>query len=155
MGVVNSPEYRAMNPNGLVPTIDDDGYVLWESNVIVRYLAQKYGLGTLCPTDIRERFAAEKWMDWQTNTLWPALRAAFIGLVRTPPEKRDATAIATAQRETSRRLGALEAQLAETPFAAGSAFTMGDIPLGITAFRLFALGIDEAIFRTSRAGTTA
>ena len=68
-GVVKSAEYLAMNPNALVPTIDDDGFILWESNVIVRYLANKHGLGTLCPTDLRERFEAERWMDWQTTTL--------------------------------------------------------------------------------------
>jgi glutathione S-transferase len=145
-GVVGTPEYRAMNPNSLVPTIDDDGFVLWESNVIVRYLAQKHGLGTLCPRDIHARFLAEKWMDWQTTTLWPAFMPAFIGLVRTPAEKRDGSAIAAAQRETARRLGALEAQLGRTPYVAGSTFTMGDIPAGISAFRLFSLGIERSEF---------
>ncbi len=145
-GVVNSPEYRAMNPNALVPTIDDDGFILWESNVIVRYLANKHGLGTLCPKDLRERFEAERWMDWQTTTLWPAFRAAFMGLVRTPPEKRDQNAIASAQRETARLLAALESRLAKAPFAGGKTFTMGDIPVGVAVYRLFALGIERSAF---------
>ncbi len=145
-GVVGTPEYLALNPNGLVPTIDDDGFVLWESNVIVRYLATKHSLGTLAPTDIRARFEAEKWMDWQTTTLWPAFTPAFIGLVRTPPEKRDPNAIAAAQQKTARHLAALDARLAQTPFAAGSALTMGDIPVGVAAYRLFSLGIERSAF---------
>ncbi len=145
-GVVDTPEYRAMNPNGLVPTIDDDGFILWESNVIVRYLATKHGSGSLCPTDLRERFEAEKWMEWQATTLFPAFRAAFMGLVRTPPEKRDETAIAAAQNATAKLLAGFETQLGKAPFAAGARFTMGDIPLGITVHRLFNLGIDESGF---------
>jgi len=145
-GVVGTPDYRAMNPNSLVPTIDDDGFILWESNVIVRYLAQKHGLGTLCPRDIHDRFSAERWMDWQTNTLWPGFMPVFIGMVRTPPEKRDESAMAGARSDTARRLGALEAQLGETPFVAGGTFTMADIPLGITAYRLLALGFTSRDF---------
>ncbi len=150
-GVVKSPDYLAMNPNALVPTIDDDGFILWESNVIVRYLSNKLGLGTLCPKDLRDRFEAERWMDWQATTLWPAFRVAFMGLVRTPPEKRDNSAIKSAQEETAKHLAAFEARLAKVPFAAGGAFTMGDIPLGVSIFRLFALGIERSAFpRVSR-----
>ena len=66
-GIVDLPAYRTMNPNALVPTMDDDGFVLWESNVVVRYLATKYGMGTLCPGEERGRFTAECWMDWQAD----------------------------------------------------------------------------------------
>src|SRR5258705_2104404 len=76
-GVTDTPEYIAMNPNRLVPTIDDGDIQLWESNVIVRYLAQKHGDGRLCPADIATRFDAERWMDWQGTVLWPALRPLF------------------------------------------------------------------------------
>jgi glutathione S-transferase len=145
-GVVDTPEYRALNPNALVPTIDDDGFVLWESNVIVRYLASVYGSGTLCPADPRARYAAEKWMDWQATTLWPAFRIVFLGLVRTPPEKRDERAIETARTETNRALGILESQLGKTRYVGGETFTMGDIPLGISVYRCFALGIERAKF---------
>lgn len=88
-GVLNDAEYVAMNPNKLVPIINDGGFVLWESNVIVRYLSQKYGFDTLCPSGSISRFDGERWMDWQATTLWPALRPLFIGLIRTVPEKRD------------------------------------------------------------------
>src|SRR5260370_22905819 len=90
-------EYIAMKPNRLVPTLEDDGLILWESNVIVRYLAQKFGAGELCPDDIRRRFDCERWMDWQATTLWPALRPVLIGLVRTPKEQQDPEAQKTAE----------------------------------------------------------
>ena len=67
-GVVNTPQYRNLNPNGLVPTIEDDGFVLWESNAIVRYLAAKHSPGKLWPEDLKVRAEADKWMDWQTTT---------------------------------------------------------------------------------------
>jgi glutathione S-transferase len=142
-GVVNTPAYLALNPNALIPTMDDDGFILWESNVIVRFLATRHGMGTLCPSEIRARFAAEKWMDWQATTLWPAFRAVFMGLVRTPPEKRDPAAIATGQRETLRVLSALDGQLAKTRFVAGDALTMGDIPVGASIHRCFVLGMER------------
>ena len=78
-----------MNPNGLVPTIEDDGLVLWESNTIVRYLAAKHGASTLWPADAGVRAEAEKWMDWTLSTLHDPYRDVFWGLVRTPPEKRN------------------------------------------------------------------
>ena len=90
-GVNKTPQYRALNPNALVPTIEDGDFQLWESNVIVRYLAQKSGHGRLCPANIKTRFDAERWMDWQATVFWPALRPLFIELIRTPPAKRDAT----------------------------------------------------------------
>lgn len=70
-GVTDTPEFMAMNPNRLVPTIDDGDIRLWDSNVIVRYLAQKHDHGRLCPADIATRFEAERWMDWQATVLWP------------------------------------------------------------------------------------
>jgi glutathione S-transferase len=145
-GVVNTPEYRAMNPNSLVPTIDDDGFILWESNVIVRYLAKRHSDGALYPSDIRERFIAEQWMDWQATTLWPGFRDAFWGLVRTPPEKRDEAAIAKSQQATAKRFEGLETRLGETRFVAGDAFSMGDIPIGVSVYRCLALGIDRGAF---------
>jgi len=94
----DQPAYRAKNPNGLVPTIEeDDGFTLWESNTIVRYLAAKHG--KLSPGDLRTRADAERWMDWQATVFfWPALRPMFIELIRTPPANRDATVIARAER---------------------------------------------------------
>lgn len=99
-GLNRDPGYLAMNPNGLVPVIDDDGFVLWESNAIVRYLCATRGAGTLWPEDPKRRADAERWMDWQLGTLWARMRPVFIGLVRTPPEERDGAALEEAWRGT-------------------------------------------------------
>ena len=128
-GVVNTPEYRKMNPNGLVPTIDDDGFILWESHTIVRYLAAKYGKGTLWPTEERTRADANKWMDW-VFSFQTHFRNVFWGLVRTPPEKRDLNAIEEARKKCAEMLGILDGALAGRQYVAGSNFSMGDIPIG-------------------------
>jgi glutathione S-transferase len=137
------PEYLRLNPNGLVPTISDGGFVLWESNVIVRYLAAKHGMGTLCPEDLAERADADRWMDWQMGTLWANFRPAFVGLVRAPPEKRDEAKIARAIRKTAGNLDLLDAHLAGRDYVTGLSLTMADIPLGVTAYRWFTLDIER------------
>ncbi len=129
-GVVSTPAYLAMNPNARVPTLDDDGFVLWESNTMVRYLARRYGQGTLDPQDLRQYADADRWMDWCTSTLAGAFRNVFWGMVRTPIEQRDAKAIETSRVETAKLLAIPEAVLAHQPYLAGAQFTMGDIPLG-------------------------
>jgi Glutathione S-transferase, N-terminal domain len=88
-GGTDEDEYLAANPTGLVPTISDEGFTLWESNTIVRYLSAKHGAGTLWPEDLAERALADKWMDFQLGTFFPAFKDALLGLVRTPPEQRD------------------------------------------------------------------
>lgn len=128
-GVVNTPEYRKLNPNGLVPTIEDDGFVLWESNAIVRYLAAKHGAGTLWPTDLRQRADADRWMDWAFSFA-NAFRPVFWGLIRTPPEKRDPKAIEDGRQKTIELAAIADAQLASRAFLAGDQLTMGDIPFG-------------------------
>jgi glutathione S-transferase len=137
------PEYLRLNPNGLVPTISDGGFVLWESNAIVRYLAAKHGMGTLYPEDLAERADADRWMDWQMGTLWANFRPAFVGLIRTLPEKRDRDDIATAISRTAENLAMLDAHLAARDYVTGPAFTMADIPLGVTAYRWFNLEIER------------
>jgi len=131
-GVVSTPEYRRMNPNGLVPTIDDEGFILWESHAIVRYLAAKHGAGTLLPDDLRERASADRWMDW-AFTFGAALRPAFWGLIRTPAEQRDPKAIAEGLKKTAELAAIADAALAQQPWLSGRSFGMGDIPFGCHA----------------------
>ncbi len=128
-GVVNTPEYRKMNPTSLVPTMDDDGFVLWESHSMVRYLAAKHGAGTLWPSDLRRRADAERWMDW-AFTFQAAFRPVFWGLVRTPPEKRDMAAIEEARRKCGELLAIPDQYLSGSAYFAGEQLTIGDIPLG-------------------------
>jgi glutathione S-transferase len=139
----DAPAFRALNPNGLVPVVVDDGVVIWESNAIVRYLAARYGSGTLCPADLGARAIADQWMDWQQTTVGPMITPIFWGLVRTPPEKRDEAAIARAIRTGYQVWGVLDAHLARHRFVAGSDFSMGDIPLGPHAHRWFNLVADR------------
>ena len=127
--------YLAMNPNGLVPTLEEDGFLLWESNSIIRYLAAKHGAGTLEPADLRTRALASKWMDWQLSVLGPAMTPVFWNLVRTPPDKRDPKAIDDGKAKSNAAVKILDEQFAKTAYAAGDAFSMGDIPIAIICRR--------------------
>jgi glutathione S-transferase len=129
--------YLAMNPNGLVPTLEeDDGFLLWESNSIVRYLAGKFDkAGVLEPKDAHARALASQWMDWQLSVVGPAITPAFWGLIRTPEDKRDHAAIKASQEKTTAAMQIMDRQLAKTKFMAGNAFSYGDIPLGVMCYR--------------------
>ena len=139
----DTPEYRALNPNGRVPTIVDDGFVLWESNSCSRYLASKHAAGTLYPTDPQIRGNGERWMDWQLTTMSPTLVPVFWGLIRTKPEDRDMDAINEARKNLSANIAIVDAHLAGSKYLAGDDFTMCDIPLGITAYRWFAMDMER------------
>ncbi len=134
-GKNREPAYLAMNPNGLVPTLQDGDFILWESNTIVRYLAREYGAGKLEPSDPQSRARASQWMDWQLSVVGPAIFAAFWGLIRTPEEKRDLAAIAASQAKTTEAMKILDAHLGRAAFVAGDQFSMGDIPVGVMAYR--------------------
>jgi glutathione S-transferase len=136
-------EYLAMNPNRVVPTVDDDGFILWESNSCLRYLAAKHGAGILWPEDLRMRANADRWMDWQQTTLWSILRVAFHQLIRTPEDQRDMVAVDQAAKVGGEAFKILDAWLAGKQFVCGDQFTMGDIPVGFVAYRWFALDIER------------
>ena len=138
-GVVKTPDYVALNPNSLVPVIEDGDYVLWESNVIVRYLAAKHASGQMCPTELRERFDAERWMDWQQTTVNPASRPGFWQLIRTPPEQRNPVLLAESNAAVESLMATLDAHLATRVFVVGERFTVADIPLGCEVHRWFGL----------------
>jgi len=142
-GVVQTPAYRALNPNALVPAIeDDDGVRLWESNVIVRYLSARHSAGGLYPEPLAARFDAERWMDWQQTTLNPAGRDAFIQWVRTPAERRDAAAAARSAQATEPLFALLDTHLASRAYLGGDRLTMADIPIGCELHRWFGLPAD-------------
>ena len=127
-GVNNTPDYKAMNPNGLVPTIDDDGFILWESHAIVRYLARKHGVGNLLPEDARGAADADRWMEWYSTTLWPNVRPIFHNLVRTPPEKRDRVEVEQARKRLAANWDIVDKHLANNNYLAGKSFTIADMP---------------------------
>ena len=138
-GVVTTPDYMQLNPNSTVPVLEDDGFVLWESNVIVRYLCAKYALGNLYPSDLQERFDAERWMEWQQTTVNPASRPGFWNLIRTPLAERDPAVIAASNAAVERLMATLDAHLAERDFMLGERFTMADIPMACEVHRWFGL----------------
>jgi glutathione S-transferase len=135
-GKNREPAYLAMNPNGLVPTLEEeDGFLLWESNSIVRYLAAKHKAATLEPADLRARALASKWMDWQLTVAGPAIFGCFWGLISTVPDKRDHAVIEDSKKKTTAAMSMMDQQLAKTAYLAGDDFSYGDIPVGIIAYR--------------------
>ena len=167
-GVVKTPGYVAMNPNSQIPVLQDGDYVLWESNVIIRYLSAKYGAPTivasrtplppegavpslgrpgasapsLYPTDLQERFDAERWMEWQQTMLNPASRNGFWHLIRLPADQRDPALVAQSNAAVEPLMAILDAHLATRSFMVGERFTMADIPLGCEVQRW--LGLPQA-----------
>ena len=139
----DDPAYRALNPNGLVPAIEDHGLPLWESNTIVRYLSARYALDVLYPSDPAERALGEQWMDWTTSTFAPVFRDLFWGMMRTAPEQRDSAAIALALERSAQLLARADAALARQPWLSGERFAMGDIPLGAFAYAWFEMPIER------------
>lgn len=142
-GVVDTPEYRAMNPNGRVPTLRDGDLVLWESNAIVRYLCERYSPGDLSPADAGERAVADQWMDWQQTSLLADVTFIFWGLVRGKKENQDPALIKAASGRLGDLWTMLDEHLAQHDYVAGARFTMGDIPLGTFVWRWANLDIER------------
>ena len=138
-GVVKTPAYVALNPNSQIPVMEDADYVLWESNVITRYLCAKHSPGNLYPTDLQERFDAERWMEWQQTMVNPASRNGFWHLIRLPADQRDPALIAQSNAAVELLMAMLDAHLATHSFMVGERFTMADIPLGCEVQRWFSL----------------
>lgn len=135
-GITTTREYQRKNPNALVPLMEDGDFVLWESNVIVRYLCARYGKAQcLYPDDLTARFDAERWMDWQQTTLNPAGRDAFVQLIRQPGGQIDQGKVAASLAATEPLLDLVDAHLAHQPFMAGNDFTMADIPVACEIHR--------------------
>jgi glutathione S-transferase len=144
-GKTDTPEYRAMNPNGIVPTLVEDDFVLWESNAILRYLATCHAFGTpMWPEDPKARGSIDRWMDWQQTVLGAPMTVVFWGLVRTAPEKRDMPAIHAAAAKLGGIYGMLESVLSKVEYVAGPALTPADMAIGVHAHRWFSFeGIDR------------
>jgi glutathione S-transferase len=134
--------YLAKNPNALIPTIEDHGFVLWESNTILRYLAARYAPERFWPEDPAARALADRWMDWQFGYA-DAQRDLFINLVRRAPQDRDDAAISRSIKACAQQMAILDAHLAHSPWLSGNLFGVGDVPMGVYAYTWFALPIDR------------
>jgi glutathione S-transferase len=143
-GGLDTPEFAKLNPNRLVPVIDDNGFVLWESHAIVRYLAAEYGMGTLAPAERRQRALANQWMEWANSTIYPdVILTCFLGLIRTPAKDRDVAAIEAAARRAGEKLNILDAHLAGRSYILGELLTAADIANGALMYRYFNLDISR------------
>jgi glutathione S-transferase len=130
-GVVDTPAYRALNPNGRVPTIEDGDFVLWESNAIMRYLCDQYGGAALYPADPRRRADIDRWLDWSLSVLVAPDTRVFLATIRVPEEKHDRAQIAKLTEAAGAAYGILEQHLAGRKYAAGDHFSLADIALSI------------------------
>jgi glutathione S-transferase len=141
------PEYRALNPNGLVPTVRDGDLVLWESNTICRYLAATRAGESLLPAAPAARALVERWMDWQLSTAGPPMGALLYGLVRTRPEQRDHAAIEAARRKALAAWTIVEDALDGRQWLAGPALSMAEIVLGTLVYRWHTLPLERPVLR--------
>lgn len=151
-GKTDTPEYRAMNPVGLVPTLQEGDFTLWESNAVLRYLAAGHAAGTaFWPTGLQARANIDRWMDAQQTVLNRPMSVVFWTLVRTPAEKRDAAGLAKGIEEASRAWGLIEAQLAHHPYLTGELPSLADIPWGVHVHRWFSMEFDRPAMPRLRA----
>jgi glutathione S-transferase len=132
----DTPEFRVLNPNAMVPVLMDGDFVLWESNSIIRYLANRYGGDALYPSEPKTRARVDQWIDWQASDLNTAWRYAFMALVRQSPAYQDAPRIEASVASWNAHMAILEAQLVRTGgYVAGPEFTLADIPIGLSVNR--------------------
>jgi len=142
-GVVETPEYRALNPNGRIPCLQDGAFTIFESNAICRYLARKYGRAPFVPDDLRQWALADQWMDWTTFSFGMPFRNLFWNMVRTAPQDRDQAAITLGIEHCSAQFAVVEDVLKDQPFLSGEACGVGDIPLGSLAYAWFSMEIER------------
>lgn len=136
-------QYTAKNPNAVVPTIEDGELTLYESNACVRYLARQYGIGSLCPSDVKTAAIADQWMDWQCSTFVNGFFMIFLNKIRVPAAKSDPSQITKGEQQTAHLMNQLETRLEQNDYLAGETLTMADIPIGAMLFRYFTMEIQR------------
>ncbi|MFT6304057.1 MAG: glutathione S-transferase [Granulosicoccus sp.] len=144
-GRLDTEDFARINPNRMIPAIRDGDFCLWESQAIVRYLCDRYGSGSICPTDQRNRAIADQWMEWSSSLAFTPVIQLFFATVRTAPNQRDTAKIASLRDEAANTLKILDEHLADKNYVAGEQFTMGDIPLGCVAYRYFNVDVERPV----------
>ncbi|HUN42910.1 MAG TPA: glutathione S-transferase [Acetobacteraceae bacterium] len=143
-GLLDTAEFRAMNPHGKVPVLDDNGTVVWESHTILRYLAARFGGARWWPEDPVARSMAERWMDWSQTVLQPDfLMGVFWGFYRTPDAQRDWPAIRSKIAACATHFRLLDPMLEGGLFLLGNDLTLADIPAATALYRYFELEIER------------
>jgi glutathione S-transferase len=145
-GGLGDPAYVAMNPNKLVPTLQDGPLTMWESHAIVRYLSAQYADGLLFPIDPVRRAIVDQWTDWTATTFQPAWIDVFWSFYRTKPENRNQATIDGALKKAHSAFAILEGRLSKVPLLGGDDLTYADIVAGIALYRWYSMGIDTGDF---------
>ena len=139
----DDPDYLSKNPNGLVPTLEDGDFILWESHSILRYISEKYGRSPWSPEDETGRALASQWMDWYLTKLHPHMTVIFWQLIRTAPEARDVDAVNAAVEQAGQLWALLDNQLNGSDYVNGPAPTIADIPVGCSVSRWYAMDVER------------
>lgn len=142
-GGLDSVALSAMNPNKLVPILSDEDLVLFESNAIVRYIANRYAGEKLQPGDAKARAVADMWMEWYDTTLYPAFIDLFAHMIRVPFKDRKVSHTDAKIEKLNGLMTFLDEHLKRSRWVAGPNFTMGDVAVGVTLYRYFTLEIER------------
>ncbi|MCG3460357.1 glutathione S-transferase [Xenorhabdus bovienii] len=142
-GKLNTPEYLLMNPNAVIPCLQEDDFILWESNAIVRYIVEKFGENSLYPADLQERARINQWMDWVGCNLFPPIKQLMINIVRTPEDQRDPKVVAQILKEIEKLLKIVDNVLDKQKYLSGDKFGMADIVLAPLIYPWLKVGIER------------
>ena len=144
-GKTDTPEYRAINPTSLVPTLQEDAFTMWESNAIMRHLCRTNvaAAAELWPREPNLRAIVDQWLDAQQTVHNRPAAVVFLGLVRTLEAQRDLVAIKAATADVARAFGYLEPRLATHPYIVGEHLTLADIAWGVHVHRWFTMPVDR------------
>ena len=136
-----APEFLALNPNAQVPVLIDDGFVLWESNAIMRYLAAQHE--QFLPTDLEGRALVDQWLYWQLGELNPQWGYAVYHYLRKNPAYGDPARIADSLSKWMSKLAVLEGKLERQSHVAGDDFTIADIAIALSTHRWLSTPIPD------------
>ena len=142
-GGLDQPEFLAMNPNKLIPVMKDGDLVLWESHAILRYIAEIYGNDALWPVDAEARARIDMWIEWSGSSWIPAMTQLFMGIIRTPADKRDRAALERIYTAVTSAAKRADSELGARSHIAADRMTLADIAFGTLLYRYFTLEIER------------
>lgn len=142
-GIVHTEAFLQLNPNGLIPVLQDEYTSIWESQIILRYLAEVYGKEKIWISHPQKRFQAEQWLDWYITSFLPQFSIIFYELVRTPHDKQRLDILPPIIETIEKQLLILEELLSKQPYISGQQFGIADIPLGLALHHWFNFDIQR------------